>query len=103
VGHRLGLAALKTGLVFREAALWNLAPKPLWMIQAVWSLDRTPTRGRGVLCEPFHAAFPSVPLPLSVEALGAVIALVLDGRCAFAVAGSLRTDPAAELGTGAAT
>jgi DNA-binding transcriptional LysR family regulator len=76
-----------------ELILWNLAPKPLWMIQAVWSLDRTPTRGRAVLCEPFHAAFPSVPLPLSVEALGAVIALVLDGRCAFAVAGSVPTLP----------
>ena len=63
------------------------------MIQAVWSLDRTPTRGRAVLCEPFHAAFPSVPLPLYVEALGAVIALVLDGRCAFAVAGSVPTLP----------
>lgn len=37
----------------------------------------------------FHAAFPSVPLRLYVEALGAVIAPVLDGRCAFGVAGSL--------------
>ncbi len=41
----------------------------------------------------FHAAFPSVPLRLYVEALGAVIAPVLDGRCAFAIVASLPTLP----------
>jgi DNA-binding transcriptional LysR family regulator len=33
----------------------------------------------------FHQAFPSTPLHLDVEALGAVVKLVCDGRCAFAV------------------
>jgi DNA-binding transcriptional LysR family regulator len=42
----------------------------------------------------FRAAFPATPLRLYVEALGAVIAPVLDGRCAFAVAGALPTFPA---------
>lgn len=41
----------------------------------------------------FQREFPSTPLRLYVEALGAVIAPVLDGRCAFAVAGSLPTMP----------
>jgi DNA-binding transcriptional LysR family regulator len=41
----------------------------------------------------FQSTFPSTPLRLYVEALGAVIAPVLDGRCAFAVAGSLPTVP----------
>ena len=42
----------------------------------------------------FQREFPATPLRLYVEALGAVIAPVLDGRCAFAVAGSLPTIPA---------
>lgn len=41
----------------------------------------------------FHAAFPSVPLRLYVEALGAVIAPVLDGRCALAIVASLPVLP----------
>ncbi len=41
----------------------------------------------------FHDAFPSVPLRLYVEALGAVIAPVLDGRCALAVVASLPNLP----------
>ncbi len=41
----------------------------------------------------FHAHFPAVPLRLYVEALGAVIAPVLDGRCAFGIIGSLPTAP----------
>jgi DNA-binding transcriptional LysR family regulator len=42
----------------------------------------------------FQPVFPSTPLRLHVEALGAVIAPVLDGRCAFAIAGSLPILPA---------
>ena len=42
----------------------------------------------------FQAAFPTTPLRLYVEALGGVIAPVLDGRCAFAVAGSVPRLPA---------
>ncbi len=45
----------------------------------------------------FQQAFPTTPLRLYVEALGAVIAPVLDGRCAFAIAGSLPDFPASFL------
>src|SRR4051812_13293881 len=47
----------------------------------------------------FTPAFPSTPLRLHVETLGAVVAPVLDGRCAFAVAGAtpvLPPEPARE-------
>jgi DNA-binding transcriptional LysR family regulator len=37
----------------------------------------------------FHAAFPLTPLRLYVEALGAVIQPVLDGRCTLAISGEL--------------
>lgn len=37
----------------------------------------------------FQEAFPATPLRLYVEALGAVVEPVLDGRCAFGVLGSL--------------
>ena len=42
----------------------------------------------------FQAEFPATPLRLYVEALGAVLQPVLDGRCAFGVMGSLPTAPA---------
>ncbi|MES2073160.1 MAG: LysR family transcriptional regulator [Pseudomonadota bacterium] len=41
----------------------------------------------------FHAAFPSTPLRLYVEALGAVIQPVLDGRCRIGIIGSLPDVP----------
>jgi DNA-binding transcriptional LysR family regulator len=41
----------------------------------------------------FQARFPATPLRLYVEALGAVLKPVLDGRCAFGVMGSLPTAP----------
>jgi len=41
----------------------------------------------------FHAAFPLTPLRLYVEALGAVIQPVLDGRCTLAVSGGLALVP----------
>lgn len=41
----------------------------------------------------FRKAFPNTPLRLSVEALGAVIQPVLDGRCRIGVIGSLPTVP----------
>jgi DNA-binding transcriptional LysR family regulator len=50
----------------------------------------------GVLTEAvsaFQEAFPDTPLRLYVEALGAVLPPVLDGRCAFGVIGSLPTAP----------
>ena len=37
----------------------------------------------------FQAEFPSTPLRLNVEALGAVLEPVLDGRCAFGIMGTL--------------
>jgi DNA-binding transcriptional LysR family regulator len=42
----------------------------------------------------FHLAFPSTPLRLYVEALGAVLQPVLDGHCRVAVIGSLPDIPA---------
>src|SRR5229473_7066858 len=42
----------------------------------------------------FQAKFPATPLRLYVEALGAVLQPVLEGRCAFGVMGSLPTAPA---------
>src|SRR5216683_1351679 len=41
----------------------------------------------------FQAEFPATPLTLYVEALGAVLQPVMDGRCAFGVMGSLPTAP----------
>jgi DNA-binding transcriptional LysR family regulator len=41
----------------------------------------------------FHAAFPLTPLRLYVEALGAVIQPVLDGRCTLAIPGALAFVP----------
>jgi DNA-binding transcriptional LysR family regulator len=41
----------------------------------------------------FQAEFPDTPLRVEVEALGAVLQPVIDGRCAFAVAGSLPDIP----------
>ncbi|WP_020651984.1 LysR family transcriptional regulator [Massilia niastensis] len=43
----------------------------------------------------FHHTFPSTPLRLYVEALGAVVQPLLDGRCRIAVIGSLPDVPAA--------
>jgi DNA-binding transcriptional LysR family regulator len=42
----------------------------------------------------FQAAFPAVPLRLYVEALGAVLQPVIEGRCSLGVMGSLPTAPA---------
>jgi DNA-binding transcriptional LysR family regulator len=41
----------------------------------------------------FQVEFPDTPLRVEVEALGAVLQPVLDGRCAFAVVGSLPDIP----------
>ena len=41
----------------------------------------------------FQAEFPATPLTLYVEALGAVLQPVMEGRCAFGVMGSLPTAP----------
>jgi DNA-binding transcriptional LysR family regulator len=41
----------------------------------------------------FHSEFPETPLRVEVEALGAVLQPVLDGRCAIAVAGFLPDFP----------
>ena len=41
----------------------------------------------------FHAAFPLTPLRMYVEALGAVIQPVLDGRCTLAISGELALVP----------
>jgi DNA-binding transcriptional LysR family regulator len=41
----------------------------------------------------FQEKFPAAPLRLCVEALGAVLQPVMDGRCAFGVMGTLPTAP----------
>ncbi len=41
----------------------------------------------------FQAKFPATPLRLYVEALGAVLQPVMEGRCAFGVMGSFPTAP----------
>ncbi|MEG6509388.1 LysR family transcriptional regulator [Methyloligella sp. 2.7D] len=52
-----------------------------------------PIRGLTCAVVGFQEAFPNTPLRLDVEALGAVIEPVLDGRCAFAIMGSLDLMP----------
>src|SRR5258708_2789194 len=47
-----------------------------------------------VVVAAFQEKFPAVPFRLNVEALGAVLQPVIDGRCAFGVMGSLPTAPA---------
>src|SRR5947209_4442878 len=42
----------------------------------------------------FQEKFPAVPFRLNVEALGAVLQPVIEGRCAFGVMGTLPTAPA---------
>jgi DNA-binding transcriptional LysR family regulator len=47
----------------------------------------TPTRALTVILEGFRATFPTVPLRLHVEAMGAVAQLVLDGAASLGVCG----------------
>jgi DNA-binding transcriptional LysR family regulator len=52
-----------------------------------------PTRVLTCAVAAFQAEFPSTPLRISVEGLGAVLEPVLDRRCAFGVRGSVPISP----------
>src|SRR5713226_9189370 len=66
----------------------GLEPELSVVVDVVFPLERLTSAVAG-----FQAKFPAVPLRLNVEALGAVLQPVLDGRCAFGVMGSLPTAP----------
>ncbi len=51
-----------------------------------------PAATLGMVLRDFRAAFPTVALRLHVEALGAVTALVLDGKAGVGISGPLATD-----------
>lgn len=53
-----------------------------------------PAATLGCVLRDFRAAFPTVALRLHVEALGAVTALVLDGKAGVGISGPLATDAA---------
>src|SRR6266446_10968407 len=67
----------------------GLEPELSVVVDVVFPLERL----TGAVAA-FQAKFPAVPLRLYVEALGAVLQPVIDGRCAFGVMGSLPTAPA---------
>jgi len=66
----------------------GLEPELSVVVDVMFPLDRLTS---GVAA--FQENFPATPLTLYVEALGAVVQPVMDGRCAFAVMGSLPTAP----------
>jgi DNA-binding transcriptional LysR family regulator len=53
-----------------------------------------PIRELTAAVKAFHGAFPLTPLRLYVEALGAVVQPVIDGRCTLAISGELALVPA---------
>src|SRR5712664_825495 len=67
----------------------GLEPELSIVVDVVFPLERL----TGALAG-FQAKFPALPLRLYVEALGAVLQPVIEGRCAFGVMGSLPTAPA---------
>jgi DNA-binding transcriptional LysR family regulator len=67
----------------------GLEPELSIVVDVVFPLERL----TGAVAA-FQAEFPAVPLRLYVEALGAVLQPVIDGRCSLGVMGSLPTAPA---------
>src|SRR5437773_11280100 len=67
----------------------GLEPELCAVVDVVFPLERLTSAVAA-----FQEEFPAVPLRLYVEALGAVLQPVLDGRCALGVMGSLPTAPA---------
>src|SRR5438445_448914 len=67
----------------------GLEPELCAVVDVVFPLERLTTAVAA-----FQEEFPAVPLRLYVEALGAVLQPVIDGRCALGVMGSLPTAPA---------
>jgi DNA-binding transcriptional LysR family regulator len=66
----------------------GLEPELSVVVDVMFPLDRLTSSVAA-----FQENFPATPLTLYVEALGAVVQPVMDGRCAFAVMGSLPTAP----------
>ena len=66
----------------------GLEPELCVVVDVVFPLDRLTS---AVMA--FQEKFPATPLRLYVEALGAVVQPVMDGRCALGVMGSLPTAP----------
>jgi DNA-binding transcriptional LysR family regulator len=66
----------------------GLEPELSVVVDAMFPLERL----TGALAA-FQAEFATTPLRLFVEALGAVLEPVMEGRCSFGVMGSLPTDP----------
>jgi DNA-binding transcriptional LysR family regulator len=67
----------------------GLEPELSIVVDVVFPLERL----TGAVAA-FQAEFPATPLRLYVEALGAVLQPVIDGRCSLGVMGSLPTAPA---------
>src|SRR5712664_4172131 len=67
----------------------GLEPELSVVVDVVFPLERLTSA-----IAAFQEKFPATPLRLYVEALGAVLQPVIDGRCAFGVMGSLPTAPA---------
>ncbi len=67
----------------------GLEPELSVVVDAVFPLERLTDAVTA-----FQTKFPATPLRLYVEALGAVLQPVIEGRCAFGVMGSLPTAPA---------
>ena len=65
----------------------GLEPEVAITVDVMFPIDRVTTAVTA-----FQATFPETPLRLYVEALGAVLQPVLDGRCSFGVAGTLAPD-----------
>jgi DNA-binding transcriptional LysR family regulator len=66
----------------------GLEPELCVVVDVVFPLDRLTSAVAA-----FQEKFPATPLRLYVEALGAVVQPVMDGRCALGVMGSLPTAP----------
>src|SRR5712691_12432615 len=62
----------------------GLEPELSVVVDVVFPLERLTSAVAG-----FQEKFPAVPFRLNVEALGAVLQPVIEGRCAFGVMGSL--------------
>ena len=81
---RAAIAAMDLFRAKARGLAEGLEPEVAVTIDVMFPIDRV-TRAVAA----FKAAFPDTGLRLYVEALGAVLQPVLDGRCAFGIAGTL--------------
>ncbi len=84
---RAAMAAMDLFKAKAKGLSEGLEPEVSITVDVMFPIDRI-TRAVAA----FQAAFPDTPLRLHVEALGAVLQPVLDGRCSFGVAGTLAPD-----------